>query len=428
MTLENMPNGTKAHNEKRMMTYALDQNDRLVHVDSVSNGLKCDCHCPACGQRLSARQGTKKSHSFAHYSDNEVKCAYGYQTSLHLLAKEIISEGCDILLPPVFYDKKAFVFSKFDSEDYRAIKEPIHEPYKLRADSVELEKKFDSFIPDIILHYKGKPLIVEIFVTHPVDDEKQERIRAAGVSAIEFDLSDVDREIYKESLRAIFESGENCHWVFNALGVVKAKEYMEIVEKKHQQRLLEEKKRREEKERIRQRLIEERGGYFQYYKVNYVGYTNGEYIPFIDEPPCVDTSIVDPWMARRSVRTCIDCPFFIKVEPVQDGNVFGSLKRLLCQCQRIHLPNPKRNITSEEDMERWIQDFYYTHTEKVSRDKSKNEELVRNLIEHAKLVARLSGHEELCDSIIPTFSISLVENEYKRLVQRIRMKLPRPRF
>ncbi len=70
------------HNkEKGLMTFALDQENRLVHVDSVPNGLKCNCHCPSCGEKLSARQGKKKQHSFAHSSQNEFKCAYGYQTS-----------------------------------------------------------------------------------------------------------------------------------------------------------------------------------------------------------------------------------------------------------------------------------------------------------------------------------------------------------
>ena len=58
-----------------------------------------------------------------------------------------------------------------------------------------MEKQYDDFIPDIILQYKGRPLIAEIYVTHQIDEEKARKIRTAGVSAIEFDLSKIDREI-----------------------------------------------------------------------------------------------------------------------------------------------------------------------------------------------------------------------------------------
>lgn len=67
------------------MVYAL-KNGKTVHISEVESGLKCECICPACGEALIARKGKKVIHHFAHKSTEE--CEYGYQTSLHLVARK----------------------------------------------------------------------------------------------------------------------------------------------------------------------------------------------------------------------------------------------------------------------------------------------------------------------------------------------------
>ncbi|MBQ5523446.1 MAG: hypothetical protein IIT86_11670 [Oscillospiraceae bacterium] len=61
------------------LIYAL-QNGSIVNISDVESGLKCNCVCPACGERLVAKKGNKMMHHFAHYSD--ANCAYGYESSL----------------------------------------------------------------------------------------------------------------------------------------------------------------------------------------------------------------------------------------------------------------------------------------------------------------------------------------------------------
>lgn len=304
-----------------MMTYALDQANQLVHVDSVPNGLKCNCHCPSCGEALSARQGKKKQHSFAHSSKSEIKCAYGYQTTLHLLAKEIFNEGCNLLLPPTYYDEKELDYAKFDEEAREEVYSPIFKPHTIRADSVELEKKYDNFIPDIVLYYKGTPLVVEIYVTHPVDDEKQEKIKNSGVSAIEFNLSKIDREIDKDCLRSIFESGENCHWIYNAKRTERTKKFMETIEKRYEQKLIEKKE-----------LIEKFGSDTKRYKI----YWNSELDSYIIyNPPCQKyTSHIRNKAGERvhikKIGYCDQCPFFCGFK--ENDNIFlGFYESLFCR-------------------------------------------------------------------------------------------------
>ena len=73
------------------------KNGIITSVDDVESGLKCGCVCPACGEPLVAKKGAKRIHHFAHQSGHN--CEYGYESSLHLAAKEILSKSQKIILP-----------------------------------------------------------------------------------------------------------------------------------------------------------------------------------------------------------------------------------------------------------------------------------------------------------------------------------------
>ena len=56
------------------LTFALDEGGSLVHVDDVSKGMKCGCHCPHCDAPLYAKNaGQIREHHFAHATDTNVK-------------------------------------------------------------------------------------------------------------------------------------------------------------------------------------------------------------------------------------------------------------------------------------------------------------------------------------------------------------------
>ena len=81
------------------LIYAL-SNGKLVSVEDVPAGLKCDCFCPACGEQLVAKKGQKMTHHFAHKAGTN--CAFGYQTSLHLLAKDILANARRMVIPELY--------------------------------------------------------------------------------------------------------------------------------------------------------------------------------------------------------------------------------------------------------------------------------------------------------------------------------------
>ena len=71
------------------MQVALKDN-QIVKIQDIERGKNCNCICPACGSPLIARKGNVNIWHFSHI--NGSNCTYGYQTSLHLLAKDIFTK------------------------------------------------------------------------------------------------------------------------------------------------------------------------------------------------------------------------------------------------------------------------------------------------------------------------------------------------
>lgn len=174
----------------------------LVHVDDVERGKACKCQCPACGADLIAKKGSKNAHHFAHVSAD---CGAGAQTALHMFAKDVIASAGELLLPAVVFKKRS---------TSRAW--PVHEMQRIRADEVRLEARVGRMVPDVLLTVKGQQLLVEVCVTHAVDDIKLAKIRDHKVSALEITLGHLPRELPLEQLRnAILYDETNREWLHN---------------------------------------------------------------------------------------------------------------------------------------------------------------------------------------------------------------------
>ena len=185
------------------LPYAL-QNNILVSIEDVERGLACNCICPGCGSNLMAKKGRINIHHFAHYKEDA--CIGGIETALHLAAKEIIQKQKRIVLPPL---KVKISNSKY-TEDYATESEMI------KFDKVDLEVMMGDIKPDVILQIGRKSLIVEVAVTHFIDEEKYEKIKAKGIAAIEIDLSDLKDGFSKEDLaNMVIFSYRNKKWIHN---------------------------------------------------------------------------------------------------------------------------------------------------------------------------------------------------------------------
>ena len=181
------------------LVYGL-KDGKLIYIDEAENGLDCGCVCPSCGKPLIARQGQKNAHHFAHKGTNE--CEYVKQTNIHCMAEEIFLKEKSVYLPSCVLDM-GNIHGIFHKEGF------------MNFDSVELEKKVSDFIPDIVMKIGNATLLVEIYVTHPVDEEKREKVRAAkNFYMIEIDLSDVAYEnLTEEQLSDLLKEPKRTKWI-----------------------------------------------------------------------------------------------------------------------------------------------------------------------------------------------------------------------
>lgn len=164
----------------------------LIHISQAARGAACGCTCPAqdCRRRLVARKpDTAIAHHFSHAPLTQAEreagvspnCRYASMTILHAYAEKLLNEKKALVLPPV-----GATLGK-RSRIRRSAKE-------YSFDAAKLETMDGETVPDVIL-YKGEHRMhVEIYVTHRVDDAKRAKIIAAGIAAIEIDLSGVDRD------------------------------------------------------------------------------------------------------------------------------------------------------------------------------------------------------------------------------------------
>ena len=187
------------------LIYAL-KDGNIVSIDDVPSGKECGCVCPACGDELIARKGQKRMHHFAHRSNED--CEYGYESSLHLAAKDILSRSKKMVIPPIYVE-----FPQSGKP-----KELISKERKIPIDDVELEKRFDDIIPDIVVYSGDKYFFIEIYVTHPIDDEKLKKLKEKNISTIEIDLSKIKRDISVEELSDILlKTSPQKSWKYNAV-------------------------------------------------------------------------------------------------------------------------------------------------------------------------------------------------------------------
>ena len=159
-----------------LLTYALNKDNRLVHVDEVKTGAACECHCPRCNSPLDAKNGgTIREHHFAHAHGHT--CEGAYESTLHLLAKQVVEEQGGIMLP---------------NSDIRDLPTGF-----VKLSNIEIEKWDNTFNirPDAegILN-DGRRLLIEFLVSHKVTNKKYDTIIANNLLCIEIDLNWLELE------------------------------------------------------------------------------------------------------------------------------------------------------------------------------------------------------------------------------------------
>ena len=87
----------------KVFSWAMNEEGRMVHVDSVLNGLKCNCTCPHCKEKLMARHGVQRAHGFAHQSeDRGANLEICYMVILYKVAEQIVQQKKKIFAPSYY--------------------------------------------------------------------------------------------------------------------------------------------------------------------------------------------------------------------------------------------------------------------------------------------------------------------------------------
>ena len=188
------------------LTYALDSSGKMVSIRNVERGLACNCRCPKCKEALVAKlghEGGRQPH-FAHQKDSD--CHGSYMTALHMLAQQIIEEDKQVMLPDYQgkYIQKSTNCITFDLVRLEEII-PINDG-QIRADCVGYKQGKDN---------NAHRLLIEILVTHEVDDNKSGLIKSLNESCIEINLSDLIETGYtrEDVANRLKENKEDRKWI-----------------------------------------------------------------------------------------------------------------------------------------------------------------------------------------------------------------------
>lgn len=185
---------------------------KMVSVEDLAEherGLKCGCTCSLCGGKLEARIGLIRAKHFAHRKNSDCPIDYARESELHYLAKEIIEEEKCLLFPPIrVAANQTPIFQTLSQEEQEKYKDNSlsfrGSDRLIHFDSVELEKRVGTIVPDIIAKCGDTEYIIEIAITHFIDGEKEEKIKKLGIPTLEVDLSLYEDEpITKEELKEI---------------------------------------------------------------------------------------------------------------------------------------------------------------------------------------------------------------------------------
>lgn len=170
---------------------------RVWAPGEVAKGKGCGCVCPGCGQPLIAKALTSRHRRphFAHLAVTD--CPTGRESGIHKRAKQVILERRELLLP----DWNGDLFDRINPPRAQDDEGQFHEgrriewpPVRVALRDLEKERSFGGYQPDVVAHDDVGELLIEIRVTHAVDDCKAARVQAHDRRMVEIDLSHMDRD------------------------------------------------------------------------------------------------------------------------------------------------------------------------------------------------------------------------------------------
>jgi competence protein CoiA len=170
-------------NRKVFMSFAINDCGMVVSIEHADRGAACACFCPCCNEPVVAKQGDIKVWHFSHA--NGADCAGAGESALHLAAKQLLLARRQLVFPSLAVTREAI------NPNSRAIHVgyAAHPEKRVIFDQVYLEQPIGLIIPDLICDAPDDRYLVEIAVTHFVDEGKRALIKGLNYAAIEIAIN-----------------------------------------------------------------------------------------------------------------------------------------------------------------------------------------------------------------------------------------------
>lgn len=206
---------TAGTNTRLQVPFGLTPADgRMYAPREVPLGIACGCVCPGCHAPLIAKhipKGGKVPH-FAHAPGSQ--CATGFETAVHLAAKQLIAREARIHLPLAL--ARGHVRDTYGLHPTYHHRDQVLVPAGLCAlTAVRLERWCETFRPDILATPDSlEPIAIEIAVTSFVGEAKLARLREQARPAVEYDLRHLRDFTWEALYQALIEGQAPARWVY----------------------------------------------------------------------------------------------------------------------------------------------------------------------------------------------------------------------
>lgn len=184
-----------------MLIYALSRDtNKLEHIDSVANGLKCNCFCSGCNDSLVARNNCSpgRRNHFSHHSKDENRNCL--MTQLHLAAQHHFLNAKHITLPEVSFLYKGKYLNR--------------SAIGLKVLSAQLETKIDHYYADVTIETNIGTIVIEVCVTHKNELDKTAHYQKNKIASIEYDLGPYLSKDIDEAINDLSEYKVESAWLY----------------------------------------------------------------------------------------------------------------------------------------------------------------------------------------------------------------------
>ena len=344
----------------------LNSEGKLIDINdpSVERGFNPDLKCPDpfCQSPVTAKKGDHKTHHFAHSPENG--CT-GYESMLHILAKEVLKELDTLELPDhKLYFDELFPYFKDEISEYEKelgfqVPEKVYTSFEFSHSltnwdqskievfsgcSVDLsninlfvEKSIKDMTPDLRLQLKNtdRNLHIEIYVTHKVDEKKKERLVDRNLCFLEIDLSHYFKSNEDYTIDYVKNLLVNMRYLHTWLHFPKLEKFLR---------------------RNRKSILNEMLSRVKLFHEDYINFRDEELIPeirnFESDPDYAIKLLMYLKKDRRKKYKCIEIPdfFYFYTEIFKNSREFH---------EELKNQNIERQIRKDDFVSRWGEDVYY---------------------------------------------------------------------